>query len=228
MHVDNHEGVDLLSLLLAQFLPHLRHQVVQLLRQQLVEGLDRVLLPLLHLAKAVLHLPRPPELAAPVDCHSQVLLDPSQTSGLGVMEDPLLHDGMKRRAHLPQDVGHPVLDRSLRGHGRPEAEVLALGGDHSYHHLVLPCEDETCAVVEDLETMLLDRGHVRRPQHGQHLIVGDEEEPREGVSFGVEEVRQALLTPIQVVRQLPEQLKSPVDAASLHHVPLLVRLLHDL
>ena len=110
-----------------------------------------------------------------------------------------------------------------------ERDLLALAGDHAedVRGLVAVAEAQLHEVVEALPEVRLHRLRpLRLREDLQQLVVGEEEEAREGHALGQQVVLQRLLDRVQRLVRRPEPLEAAgLRAAHLRH-RVLLRLLH--
>eukprot|EP00968_Pinguiococcus_pyrenoidosus_P001317 scaffold58_cov256-Pinguiococcus_pyrenoidosus.AAC.12 len=227
VHVDDQQGVDLLADDLYQLPPHHRDELIQLRREPCLQLLHAVLVAAGHFSEGVLHLPGPPDLRAGERYHAQRLLDPGRPGHVPVLVDALLGDGPQTGLHALLGRLHPRLHGAVHERRVCEGKALVLGGFHAHDGLVAATELQLLDVVEQLEHVDLNAGGVAGAQHGEQLIVGDEEEAREGVPLGVQVVAQGLLALVEAVAQALQRLQPRVRRAGVDGVGVLVRGHHD-
>eukprot|EP00982_Pelagococcus_subviridis_P009576 30935-Pelagococcus_subviridis.AAC.11 len=210
--VDDDQRVDLLPVEVAQIAADHRRELQELPGEFRAEVLHRHLLAVPHAREHVLHLPGPPNLRPDED--------PLAPRLLRVEEHALFADLPQRLPHLRLDAQHPNLDGALGGARGAEIKRLALRADHPGDGLVPSSKLQRRAVIVQLEHVLLHGRRVRRAEHGQQLVVGDEEKPRERVALRVEVLGQRLLAQLELLVKLLQERKAVLHRT--RHLPVLL------
>jgi hypothetical protein len=134
---------------------------------------------------------------------------------------------VQRAAHLLLRASHPHLDGALNWRRVTQEEALPLARPEVVDLLVRAHEAEVLDVVEQLEQVDADRRRIRRAEHREQLVVGHEEEAREGIALRVEVLREALLAVVEALAEQAQRVEAASLAAAVDDVGVLRGRRHD-
>eukprot|EP00967_Tisochrysis_lutea_P005316 scaffold6363_cov25-Tisochrysis_lutea.AAC.2 len=147
-------------------------------------------------AQRRLSLERPPNLVNCQDGHAGPIEHPGRALLAAVVRIGGARDACDSRLHGSFHLQHPLLDHAIgrmRVDRRNEGDHLTLDGAHGADDLVLVKLERVDALEALLEVWLHAQGVLGLGQDLKQLVVGQEEETREGKPLCLEVVVEALL-----------------------------------